>query len=141
MIIGNYSASVSSGVRVAVPRIFRQKMGMKLVAAKWYEGCVVLISEDSWGELVKRVLGSQTSLTQAVRDTDRFLLGSAHEVQLDSQGRFVVPESLREFAKISDEVVFLGLGDRVELWDKKAWDAREAQIAASAAELVERNNG
>ena len=55
------------------------------------------------------------------RETQRFLLGGASNVQLDSKGRFVMPSYLREFAKIKDEIVFLGLYRYVEIWDKTRW--------------------
>lgn len=141
MMIGNFTVTISPGFRVAVPKRFRQELKNQMIAAKWYEGCVVLIPETYWQGLVGRVVGGSRSLTQAVRDTDRFLLGSAHEIVLDQQGRFVIPESLRVHAKLSNEVVFLGLGDRVEVWDKKEWEKKESQIAGNASDLVEGLNG
>ena len=55
------------------------------------------------------------------RETQRFLLGGASNVELDSKGRFIVPSYLREFAKIKDEIIFLGLYRYVEIWDKTRW--------------------
>jgi MraZ protein len=55
------------------------------------------------------------------RETQRFLLGGASSVELDDKGRFVLPAYLREFAKVKDNVVFIGLSRYVEIWDKDRW--------------------
>lgn len=140
MFLGNYTSNITNGKRVAVPKKFRNSLGSQFVVAKWYEKCLVLISNDKWGGLIEKLTGNQATLTGAVRDTDRFIMGSAYEVTVDSQGRFVLPESLMKFAGILNEVVFLGLGDRIEIWDKKEWETRENYIADNAAALLEKAN-
>ena len=137
MLLGNYSTKISSGHRVAVPNNFRKEVGITFVIAKWYEKCLVLVSSERWNELLKRITGETQFVTQSVRDTDRFILGSAFELSTDAQGRVVLPASLVQFAGFQDEVVFIGLGDRVEIWDKAEWDKREAYISEHATELLE----
>ena len=143
MLIGNYSTKLSQANRVAVPNSFRKELGKTFVVAKWYENCLVLVSSASWSELLKRITGGTLFVTQSVRDTDRFILGSAYELTTDGQGRTVLPKSLVEFAKLHDEVIFIGLGDRVEVWDKEEWEKREQYVAENAAALLENiaNNG
>lgn len=137
MLIGNYSTKLSQGHRVAVPNNFRKEIGNTFVVAKWYEKCLVLVSSESWKELLKRITGGTQFVTQSVRDTDRFILGSAFELTSDAQGRVVLPASLVQFAGFEDEVVFIGLGDRVEVWDKAEWEKREAYVSEHAGELLE----
>lgn len=138
MLLGNYTTQLSSGNRIAVPKKFRSQLGDSFIVAKWYEKCLVLITESSWSDLLQKLTGTQSVPTGAVRDTHRFIMGSAYEVAPDSQGRFVVPDLLKKFADIKNEVVFLGLGDRVEVWDKKEWEAREDFIGEHAAALLEK---
>src|SRR5690348_13330248 len=112
MLIGNYSTRLTEGNRIAVPKRLRGELGDRFIIAKWYEQCLVFISLKHWDALLQKLTGSQEILTQAVRDTDRFILGSAYEVEIDKQGRIVLPDPLKQFADLSNEVVFLGLGMR-----------------------------
>jgi len=137
MIIGNFETKLTENRRVAVPKKFRQEVGDKFIVARWYENCLVLIGQDKWQELVNRLTGKSEILTAPVRDTDRFILGSAFELKVDGQGRVLLPENLVMFAGLAHEVLFIGLGDRIEIWDKKAWLKREAYVAQNAANMVE----
>lgn len=137
MLLGNYSSTITGGRRIAVPKKFRASLGDRFIVAKWYEKCLVVISVSQWEELLLKLTGGEARLTNAVRDTDRFIMGSAFEVEVDSQGRFVIPDSLATFAGLTQETVFLGLGSRVELWDKSEWEKRETYIAENASALLE----
>ena len=138
MLIGNFESKLTENRRIAVPKIFRHKIGNKFIVARWYENCLVLIGKDKWEELVTKLTGKSDILTAPVRDTDRFILGSAFEVEADTQGRIVLPENLVLYAGLSHKVVFLGLGNRVEIWDKNAWQKRESFVAQNAAQILEK---
>jgi len=139
MIIGHYITSFDKEKRrVAIPKKFRQALGDELIIARWYEGCLVVVSKKSWALLMDRVTGKTRVVTSPVRDTDRFILGSAHEFSPDNQGRVVLPDYLSSHANLGSEVVFVGLGDRIEIWDKKEWEKRESYLSAHAGELIER---
>lgn len=137
MILGNYLSQLSSGKRLAVPKKFRSQIGEKCIVAKWYDKCLVLLSEEAWTELLQRLTVSESIPTAAVRDTMRFVMGSAYEVSFDSQGRFVLPDSLMEYAGITKETMFLGLGTRIEIWDKALWEEKEKNISNEAGNLLE----
>jgi MraZ protein len=74
----------------------------------------------------------------SVRDTKRYLLGGATEIELDKQGRFVIPDYLMSHAKIETEIVFLGVGEWVELWSKAQWDAKSELLSRNASDIAER---
>lgn len=137
MLIGNYSTKISQANRVAVPNSFRKVLGKKFIVAKWYENCLVMVSTQSWKELLKRITGEARFVTKTVRDTDRFILGSAYQLTPDSQGRVVLPSNLATFAGLEEEVVFIGLGDRIEIWSKNEWAKKEKYVAENASELLE----
>jgi len=137
MLIGSYLGNLGQKRRVAIPKKFLEELGSKLVIAKWYEGCLVIVSHKDWEALLQRLTGPQTTITQGVRDTDRFVLGSAFFVETDNQGRIVIPKILFSYANLTKDIVFLGLGSRVEIWDQKSWADREEYIAKHAAELIE----
>ncbi len=137
MLIGNYSAALSLKRRVAIPKKFREQMGANIIVARWYDKCLVLVSNTNWENLIKRITGNSRMVTSHVRDTDRFIMGSAFELEADDQGRVILPSMLVNFAGFSDEVVFIGLGDRVEIWDKTEWEKRNQMITQNAENLLE----
>ncbi|MBI3289914.1 division/cell wall cluster transcriptional repressor MraZ [Candidatus Microgenomates bacterium] len=137
MLLGYYVAGLDEKWRLAVPARIRHELGRELVVSRWYEGCLLLISRSIWGEMVARLTGGELA-TLSSRDTDRFLLAGSFEIELDKQGRFVVPQGLRAYAHLEDAVIFAGLGDRIEIWDKKSWDERESTLIKEAGEKVEK---
>ena len=138
MLIGSYSGRLSPKRRTAVPKKFLEELGNTFIIAKWYEGCLVIVGKSLWEALLERVTPRGTVVTGPVRDTDRFILGSAFEVSSDGQGRIVIPAGLASYANLSEKIVFLGLRDRVEVWDEEVWIKRETEIASHAAELIEK---
>lgn len=138
MLIGQYDSKLTDKDRIVVPNKFRQELEKELVVARWYENCLVLVSKESWRKLLEKLTGKSDLVVSPVRDIDRFILGSAYEVNLDSQGRFIVPGVLISFAQIRAEVVFVGLGDRIEIWSKQNWNELEENIEQKASEAIEK---
>ena len=138
MLLGTYHVKVSSGRRVFIPAQFRSQLGENLIIAKWYEECLVLVSSDSWNALYKRLVGDQKIIVLPIRDTERFILGSAYESIPDDQGRIILPEALAFYAKLNDHVSFIGLGDRVEIWSSDLWEAKQKTLAIEAAGIIEK---
>ncbi|HJX58947.1 hypothetical protein A2V61_01250 [Candidatus Woesebacteria bacterium RBG_19FT_COMBO_47_8] len=138
MLLGSYFGILSPKRRTAVPKKFLEDLGEKLIIAKWYEECLVVVSEKYWEALLERISPKGSTVTEPVRDTDRFILGSAYELIPDSQGRIVIPANLVSYAGLSARLTFLGLGDRVEIWNEAKWAAREKYISAHSAQLIEK---
>lgn len=137
MLVGQYTSKLTDKDRISIPKKFREELGDELIVAKWYENCLVLVSREIWEKLLNRLLGESKLITAPVRDIDRFILGSAFEIKLDSQGRFIVPEVLRIYADITDEVTFIGLGDRAEIWSAGKWMEIEKVLETKASEAIE----
>ncbi|MGA3291962.1 MAG: hypothetical protein ABSC49_02305 [Candidatus Microgenomates bacterium] len=138
MFVGTYLVSVTSGKRTSVPSVFRSKLGKSAILARWYEGCLVLVGTDSWNALLERTTGGERMIVEPVRQTEHFIYASAFEVEADDQGRIVLPERLITYANLGSQVYFLGVGDRIEIWNKEAWEKKEAEVAADAASYIER---
>lgn len=102
-----------------------------------YEKCLLVIGDKNWQELLSSV-AEGPFVSRAVRDTTRFLLGNAFEVELDGQGRFVLPEVLRLYAEVKEEAVFLGLGRWVEVWSSAQWSKRQRYLDEEGGKLAER---
>lgn len=98
---------------------------------------MVLVGEESWDALYKRLIGGEKVLVTPVRDTERFILGSAYEVTPDEQGRIVIPEILMTYSNLGAEICFIGLGDKIEIWDKNTWYEKEKKVVEGAAEYID----
>jgi len=138
MLLGTYSVAFTSKHRVAVPSQFRKDLGEKFILARWYEGCLVLVDRDFWNALWQRLTGGEEIMVSPIRDTERFIMASAYEVEADDQGRIVIPERLVLYAELGESIVFLGIGDRVEIWDEAKWNEKEKMLIKEASKLVDK---
>ncbi len=105
--------------------------------ARWYEGCLVLVGRDFWDALYKRLTGEGTLIVNPIRDTERFILASAFEVFPDEQGRIVIPERLVNYSGLKEDIYFIGLGEKAEIWDKEAWEKKEKEVVRDAAKYIQ----
>ena len=120
MLIGQYEGKVGVKSRVAFPKKFREILGDDLIITLGYENSLIIVSKENWKALLEGTEG-RPFIQSETRETQRFLLGGASSIKLDSKGRFILPSYLREFAKVKNDVVFLGLSRYVEVWDKARW--------------------
>lgn len=137
MLLGTYPAKLAANHRVAIPAPLKRELEDKVILAKWYEGCLVLVSQSSLKALLRRITGGTRLITNPVRGSEHFIFSSAYEVAVDEQGRIVIPEYLIQYAGLAEDIYFLGVGDRVEIWDKKIWDEREKLIVKEAPAYIE----
>jgi MraZ protein len=136
MLIGEYRSKLSEKKRVSLPKKFRKELGENLILTRGYEDALVLVNKGMWEKIAKDVIGG-SFINKNIRDTSRFLVGSAKEVETDSQGRFVIPEALHEHAELSDEVVFIGLVNWVEIWSKDKWLKRLDYLKKNGDEIAD----
>jgi len=141
MIIGNFSAKldIKKG-RTALPKKFRQLLGKKVVVTAGYENTLMIVSFLSWDKVVGNIV-NKPFISGAARETDRFLLGSAFEVELDGQGRFIIPQNLRSYARLSEDIVFVGVGNRVEIWDQSSWKKHQDFLDENIEKIADRLDG
>ena len=137
MLIGQFRVKISPKGRVAFPKKFREALGDSLVVTVGYEHCLMVVSQKDWHSLIEATEGKPFILGSA-RDTNRFLLGEASEIDLDEQGRCILPGYLREYAKITEEVVFLGLNKYVEVWDKGVWEEYQKYLNENIEGIAEK---
>ena len=137
MFLGTYLVSVTSGKRVSIPVGFREELGRDLVMAQWYEECLVLVGKSSLKTLLERMTAARGPVVEPVRQTEHFIFASSFEVNPDDQGRIVLPDRLIAYAGLKEQIYFLGVGDRVEIWNKEIWEVREKEVAKDAAKYLE----
>ena len=137
MLIGQYDGKLGAKGRIAFPKKFREVLGDSLIVTLGYENSLIVVSEKGWKALLEGTEG-KPFIQSETRETQRFLLGGASNVELDSKGRFVIPAYLRDFAKIKGDVVFLGLSRYVEIWDKTLWEEYRTGLEKNIDKISQR---
>jgi MraZ protein len=137
MFIGHYETKVERAKgRTALPSTFRKQIKTKAIITKGFEGSLILVKFQDWEKVIAQV-AQENFLSGLARQTDRFLLGNAFEVAFDSQGRFIIPTRLRDYAKLGRQAIFAGVGNRIEIWDKLAWEKNDQYLNENIAQISE----
>lgn len=137
MFIGQYLHTLEVKGRLAIPRDFRSPLGRQAVITKGLDGCLFLFPLETWSSFSQKI--NQMSVTKKdSRAFSRFLTFAAAKVSLDSQGRILIPDHLRQFAGLKKHVMVAGASSRVEVWDKKRFDQYQGQIEKETEKITER---
>lgn len=111
--------------RLAVPTRFRARLqdccASELVVTIDRDHCLLIYPLPEWQE-IERKLMKLPSFNKAARNLQRLLVGHATEVEMDGQGRVLLPSALRDFARLDKRVVLIGQGNKFELWDEERWN-------------------
>lgn len=116
MFMGQYEHTIDAKGRTIIPAKYREGLGDDFVVTRGLDGCLYLYPADAWQEFAEKLQNLPSSLQN--RQIQRQFLSKAMEVSLDKQGRILVPAMHREMAGLEKDVVFVGMMNRVELWDK-----------------------
>lgn len=139
MFMGEYNHTIDAKGRLIIPSKFRESLGDTFVITKGLDGCLFVYDNEEWNAFEEK-LKSLPITNKEARQFVRFFLAGAAEVEVDKQGRILVPNILREFAQISKDVVLIGVASRIEIWSKERFDGMAAyedmdEIAEHMAEL------
>jgi len=137
LFIGEFRHALDDRGRVAVPARFRARLGEGATLARWLDRCLGLFPQDEWAELAAK-LRSLPITNPRAREFARFMSSGAVEVELDRQGRVLVPGYLRQYAGIGEgEVVVVGALNRLEIWAPSAWEPYRSKIEDEPESLAE----
>lgn len=121
MFLGTYEPNLIGENRLALPKKIRQELsGDRVVLTTGFEDCIFGFGEKAWEQTVIPELAKPIS-DQGGRAIRRQMFADAAIVELDGQGRFVLPEKLMEYAKIENGITVIGAGDHFEIWDSQKW--------------------
>ena len=123
--------------RMAIPKRYREAIdeasdGQLIATIDLHSPCLLIYTIDEW-EVIERKLMSLPNMDPQSRMVQRLLLGHASEIEVDSQGRVLLPPLLRDHAKLEKNLILLGQGNKFELWSKQAWDASRPEMLDTAA--------
>ena len=137
MLIGQFESKIGEKHQVGLPKKFRDVLGEKLIITKGFENCLLVVSEENWKTLLEGTEGKPFT-SKSAREMQRFILGNASDIDLDAKGRFVIPEYLRTFAGLKEELLFVGIQRFVEIWDKKGWEEHQKELAKNIDSIAEK---
>lgn len=121
LFIGEYQHSLDSKNRIIVPAKLREGLGNKFVITKGLDGCLYAYPLEEWRVLEDK-LKTLPLTNKDARTFVRFFFSGACEVELDKQFRGLIPQNLKEYAKIEKDIVSIGVLSRVEIWSREMWD-------------------
>ena len=121
MFTGEYSQKMDTKGRTIVPAKFREELGNSVVVTRGLDGCLFAYSKEAW-ETLEEKLSSLPFADKKVRDFNRFFLAGAADLETDKLGRVLMPSVLRKFALLDKEVVWVGVGNRIEIWNIDKWN-------------------
>ena len=120
MFIGEYQHALDSKNRMIVPSKLREELGNKFVITKGLDRCLYAYPQDEWKNLEEKMKTLPLTNRDA-RSFVRFFFAGACEIEMDKQGRGLIPQNLKEYAGIEKEIVSIGVLTRVEIWSKEKW--------------------
>ncbi len=126
--LGHFQHTIDSKNRVAIPAKFRQQIdGGKLMVMESFDGCLQVLPETEWNKLAEKRLADMDYIgNPRDREIQRMFFGSMAECEMDRQGRIGLTQNQIDVAGIGKEVVFKGVWNRFEIWDRKRWEAHRA---------------
>jgi len=136
MFIGEYQHNVDPKKRLALPSKFRKELGAQVVVTRGLDKCLFVYPIKIWKELAEK-LGTLPMGESTTRSFVRLMLAGAVDVDLDVQGRILLPEYLKEYAGLDKNVTVAGLFNRLEIWDEEKWKSYKMKAEENTDEIAE----
>lgn len=137
MFIGEYQHTLDPKNRVIMPSKFREKLGDSFVMTKGLDNCLFIYSSAEWS-IVEDKLKSLPMTNKDARAFVRFFFAGASECELDKQGRMVMPNNHKEYAKIDKDLVIIGVSTRIEIWSREEWNKFNSDANISYEDVAEK---
>ena len=122
MFFGEYEHKCDSKGRVMMPSKFRDQLSDTFYVTKGMEGCLFIFDSEEWEILANKINSMSQLSRKEARAFARLFYAGASNLQLDKQGRILIPANLRTYAGISKDVYILGIAKRIEIWSKDKWE-------------------
>lgn len=137
MLLGEYKHNLDNKGRAAMPAKFRKKLNAGAIITRGLDHCLFVFGLPEWENLAQKL--TALPLAQAnSRAFVRLMLAGATDVQFDVQGRFLIPDNLRQYADLKKEIVITGLHNRLEIWDSENWKQYKAKTESASDEIAEK---
>ncbi len=121
---------------MAIPAKFRDKLSTGAIITRGIDSCLFVFAPAEWDTLAKKLIALPLAQANS-RAFVRLMLSGATDVELDNQGRILIPDYLRKYAGLKKDAVIAGLYNRVEIWDEAAWQSYKTKAESSSEEIAE----
>ena len=122
MFMGEYNHTIDAKSRLIIPSKFREALGDEFVVTKGLDGCLFVFDNKEWAIFEEKLQRLPSLTNPDVRKFVRFFMAGATSVEVDKQGRILIPAGLKDFAALEKDTVLIGVGNRVEIWSKERYD-------------------
>jgi MraZ protein len=139
MYIGRFYHALEQKGRLSIPSSFRGKLNGQAVITAGLDGCLFVLDHERWESLMSTTQDLPLTKRQG-RDWTRYIANNAAIVDIDNQGRILIPEPLRKLANLQTSVVVVGSIDRIEIWDQTAYHTYSESLIQHAEEIAESIN-
>lgn len=139
MLIGEYIHTLDPKKRLSLPSKWRTLLGEKVIITRGLDGCLFLYAPEAWKDIINKVSSLPFGSVDA-RHFNRYFLSGAVESEVDKNGRILIPDFLKDLAKLKTKVVLTGVNDRAEIWDETKWNEYKMNIEGQADQLAEKLN-
>ena len=136
MFIGQYCHSIDEKGRLAVPAKFRSELAKGAVVTKGLDGCLFLYAIAEWEKMAEKLMTLPITQSNS-RAFSRLMLAGAMQVDIDKQGRIMIPEYLRTFASIAGKTIVAGLYNRIEIWEENTWEEYKKKTEPESNAIAE----
>ncbi len=137
MLIGEYIHQLDEKNRISLPMKFRKEMGKKIVVAPGFDQCLFIFTVSEWKNISAK-LSESSWLQSDNRSFNRFMFAGASEVDVDSIGRILIPDFLKDRAGLVGKTAIIGVNNRLEVWNDKVWSEYKAMVEKKADSLAEK---
>jgi MraZ protein len=141
MLIGEYIHTIDEKNRISMPVKFRKELGKKIIITPGLDSCLFIFTIKEWAKVSKRLSDSSADLSFLKADQrsfNRYMFGRAAEVEIDSIGRILIPDFLKDRIGLKNKAAIIGVEDRIEVWNDKVWSQNQAVVEKQAGELAEK---
>jgi len=137
MLIGEYIHTLDNKNRLSLPVKFRKEIGKSVVIAPGLDNCLSIFTEKEWNKISQKL--SESSMLQTDnRSFARFMFGGAVPIDVDSNGRILIPEHLRDRSSLGNKVAVIGVQNRIEIWNDAIWNKYKKVVEKEADSLAEK---
>ena len=125
MFMSQYNHTVDAKGRLSIPSKFREQLGDEFIVTRGMDGCLFVYDNENWAAFEKSLMSLPKFNSKELRNLRRIFISGAAQVEVDKQGRILLPAALREIAGLEKDVVLAGVGDCIEIWSQEKWDSLE----------------
>ncbi len=122
MLMGTYSHSLDPKGRLIIPARLREELGDDFIITKNLDYCLAVYPKEAWERFIQKIEELPKISSEPARRLRRFYFGNSMTMEVDKQGRILIPAGLRDYASLTKDVVLVGVDDHAEIWDAETWN-------------------